>query len=102
MGFCDFEGFATLLARPDLGAEDRLVICKTMADLCATTDNAIKMACCPGVPQAIADILSSTTPNSKTDERHQVYAALCVTRCVSKCSPQICTQWALTPGALLE
>lgn len=100
MVFYDFDGFTCLLTRPDLGSEDRLMVCKTMADLCAIGDNALKMACCPGLPRALADILSSTpvSAGGRTDERHQAWAALCVTRCVCKCSAQTCTQWALTPG----
>jgi hypothetical protein len=69
-------------------------VCKTLADLSESSpENALKIARTQGLSKAFSSILgesgsalSCNTSNhsSRTDERHQCYIALCISRCASK------------------
>ena len=70
-------------------------MCKTLADLSeSSAANSLKIVRTQGLPEAFSTILRETgsalscnhtaTATNRTDERHQCYIALCISRCSSK------------------
>jgi hypothetical protein len=74
---------------------DCVQVCKTLADLSASSAvNSLKIIRTNGLPEAFSAILRETgsalgynnsiSARNRTDERHQTYIALCISRCSSK------------------
>jgi len=72
------EKLASLLSHPDLAYDDRLSVCKALADVACNAGNAERIAASPELTHSMASILNSTRNPAGIDGRHQIQAVICI------------------------
>lgn len=91
------EKLARLLSQPDIVCDDRLSVCKALADVSSNSENAVRIAASAELTQSMAGILNSTR-NPDIDGRHQIQVALAITRCVAAGGERVSLSFAHAPG----
>jgi hypothetical protein len=76
------EKLARLLSQPDIAYDDRLSVCKALADVSSNRENAMRIAASPELTQQMANILNRDR-YSDIDSRHQIQVTLAITRCAA-------------------
>ena len=68
------EKLARLLAQPDVAYDDRLSVCKALADVSTNAENAGRITESAKLMRSMASILNATA-DSAVDARHQIQAS---------------------------
>ena len=93
------EKLARLLEQPDVAYDDRLSVCKALADVSTNVQNAIRITESSELIHSMASILNSTH-NPHIDVRHQIQVCLTITRCVVAGRDRASIAFSKSPGLI--
>jgi hypothetical protein len=93
------EKLARLLSQHDIAYDDRLSVCKALADVSSNAQNASRIVASQELIQSMANILNSTS-NVDIDNRHQVQVCLAITRCLTAGGDKASMAFTNVPGLI--
>ena len=92
------EKLARLLSQHDIAYDDRLSVCKALADVSANAQNASRIAASSELTHSMGILLNNADRNPDIDTRHQAQVCLAITRCVAAGGDEASLAFSKAPG----